>query len=128
MKSTRRMHWSPLARTSLMFGVLFCLCFSAGEGLRLTPLPLEEVAASELQATLARATDLNQTGPLDVPAQGQTQKRGKRQTPECEGPPASSAHEIPVYLLRRPGDSRQLILCTRLLESRPPGRAPPHAS
>lgn len=122
------MHWSPLARTSLLFGVLFCLCFSAGEGLRLTPLPLEEVAASELEATLARATDLNQTGPLDVPAQGQAQKRGKRQTPECEGPPASGAPEIPLHLFRCHSDSRQLIPSARLLALRPPGRAPPRAS
>jgi hypothetical protein len=133
MESNRRTVWTPLARAVLVTGVIACLCFSAGEGLRLTPLPATppaEAAASDLQANaaLSRGATLNRTGPLDMPAQGQAQKRGKRQTLECECPPAGAAREITFQPLRYSGASRLLVRASRLSVSQPSGRAPPPAS
>lgn len=133
MESTGRMAWSPWVRTSLVVGVLACLCFSAGEGLRLTPLPvppLDEAGASELEAkvTHSRGTLLNRTGPLHAPAQGHVHKRSKRQALDCVCPPSGSEHEIPFSLLRRPSDGHQIPPGARLAGARPPGRAPPLTS
>lgn len=133
MNSSGRTVRETWARAVLVVGVVACLCFSAGEGLRLTPLPSlppVEVGPTELQAsvTLARAAHLNRTGPLDVPAQGQAQKRGKRQAPECECPPSVNARELPFQQSTPSGTDGQPVRASRLLVARPPGRAPPHAS
>jgi hypothetical protein len=133
MESNRRTVLTPLVRAVLVTGVIACLCFSAGEGLRLTPLPAPpppEVAASDLQAnaTLSRGTSLNRTGPLDMPAQGQAQKRGKRQTLECACPPAGDAREVTFQPVRFSGAARQIVRASRLSVSKPSGRAPPPAS
>lgn len=130
MKRTGRTVWTPFVHAVLVIGVVACLCFSAGEGLRLTPLPalpLAEVGASDLQTnvTISRGTLLNRTGPLCMPAQGQVQKRGQRQTLECECPPSGSAREIPFNPLRHSGDESPVVRASRLSVSQPSGRAPP---
>jgi hypothetical protein len=121
--------WTPCVRAVLVVGVIACLCFSAGEGLRLTPLPAEDVASNLLaEATLSRGASLNRTGPLDMPAQGQAQKRGKRQTLECECPPAGGPREISFQPLRHAGVERLVVRASRLSISQPSGRAPPLTS
>ena len=125
--------WTPCVRAVVVAGVIACLCFSAGEGLRLTPLPAPppaEDVASNLQAdaTLSRGASLNRNGPLDMPAQGQAQKRGKRQTLECECPPAGGAREVSFHPLRHSGVERLVVRASRLSISQPSGRAPPLTS
>ncbi|HYP52789.1 MAG TPA: hypothetical protein VEQ42_04580, partial [Pyrinomonadaceae bacterium] len=89
-----------------------------------------ESGPSELQAsvTLARASHLNRTGPLDVPAHGQAQKRGKRQALECECPPSTGARELPFHLSLPSGAGGRPVRASRPLVARPPGRAPPLTS
>ena len=77
-----RMSNSMVMTAALLAVIIGSLCFSAGEGMRLTPFPNPSLApirdSSELidAGTLAEHS-IAKYGPLDVPAQ--TQKRGKRQ-------------------------------------------------
>lgn len=134
MGSTRRTVLTPFVHALVVIGVVACLCFSAGEGLRLTPLPTlplpdEDAASTSLpNVSPARGTSLNRTGPLDVPAQGQLQKRGKRQTPDCDCPPSGGLCEVPLRLLRHPCATSQTARASRLKDARPPGRGPPFVS
>ena len=125
--------WTPFVRAVCAVGVTACLCFSAGEGLRLTPLPapqLNEVSSSGLRAaaTLSPGTTRHLSGPLDLPAKGQVQKRGKRQTLDCECPPQGDAGEVPFRPLRHLGAGNRGVRESRLPEAHPPGRAPPLTS
>lgn len=117
--------------SSVAFAVVIAsLCFSVGEGLRLTPFPTSNLARAEAANVLSEAkvsdqTSLYKYGPLDVPAQ--SQKRNKRQALDLAGPPTVAAREIPnnLYLL---ATSEPLdVLCVPSV-SRPAGRAPPFAS
>ena len=67
---------------ALLAMVISSLCFSVGEGMRLTPFPAPSLAPVYDSSELIDAGTINELsvakyGPLDVPAQ--TQKRGKRQ-------------------------------------------------
>ncbi|HKO44408.1 MAG TPA: hypothetical protein VJU84_14115 [Pyrinomonadaceae bacterium] len=55
--------------------IVACLCFSVGEGLRLTPFPVSVV--SEIEALDDTNNSLQRYGPLNVPARAQS--RNKRQ-------------------------------------------------
>ena len=129
MKRTGRIVWLPFVRVFFVIGVIACLCFSAGEGLRLTPLPalaLEETDSSAFLAsiTFSLGTPQYLGGPLDRPAQVQLQKSSKRQLLDFEWPPIGTAdtsfHPLP-YL--RAGD--RVDCASRVAESKPSGRAPP---
>src|ERR1051326_7623616 len=82
MKMFSRVTNSVVMTAALLAVIIGSLCFSAGEGMRLTPFPNPSLApirdSSELidAGTLAEHS-IAKYGPLDVPAQ--TQKRGKRQ-------------------------------------------------
>jgi len=85
MKTFSRMTNSVLTTTALLAVIIGSLCFSVGEGMRLTPFPNTSLApvhnASELMdAGTIDELSVAKYGPLDVPAQ--TQKRGKRQAPD----------------------------------------------
>jgi hypothetical protein len=129
MTSPGRIVWLPFARVFFVIGVIACLCFSAGEGMRLTPLPalaLEETDPSAflVSITLSRGTPQYLGGPLDRPAQVQLQKSSKRQLLDFEcppiGPAETSFHPLP-YL----GASDRVDRASRMAEAQPPGRAPP---
>lgn len=129
MKSTGRIVWIPFVRVFFVIGVIACLCFSAGEGLRLTPLPalaLAETNSSALlvNSTLSRGTPQYLGGPLDRPAQVQVQKSSKRQLLDCECPP-SGPGEIPFHPLPYLGASDRVDRASRIAEAQPPSRAPP---
>ena len=81
MKSLSHVTNSFVMTAALLAVIIGSLCFSVGEGLRLTPFPVTTLSQTEdsstvvnVQATVSRS----KYGPLDVPAQGQ--KRGKRNT------------------------------------------------
>jgi hypothetical protein len=54
--------------------VVACLCFSIGEGLRLTPFPVTPITEGETSKD--DDTSLRKYGPLDVPARGQSRSKG----------------------------------------------------
>ena len=53
MISAKRRTTSYFVRTTVLVGVIACLCFSVGEGLRLRPFPVFALAESE--ATTCRS-------------------------------------------------------------------------
>ena len=73
---------SVVMTTAFLAVIIGSLCFSVGEGMRLTPFPNRSLAPLSDSSELIDAGTLDELsvakyGPLDVPAQ--TQKRGKRQ-------------------------------------------------
>lgn len=89
-------------RAALLIGVIAALCFSVGEGLRLTPFPAPapaEAGGSDGRLKLAELREArpHEYGPLDKPSQAQ--KRGKRQTPDCQCPPSQSIRKPGARLL-----------------------------
>jgi len=76
MKVFSRVTNSLVMTAALSAVIIGSLCFSVGEGLRLTPFPT--AARSQTQDTVVdvngTAVSLSKYGPLDVPSQ----KRGKR--------------------------------------------------
>jgi hypothetical protein len=118
-------------RAILLIGVVASLCFSAGEGLRLTPFPVSPQAWAaapddRLNVAASRGTSLHKYGPLDKPSQAQVQKRGKRQSPDCECPPAQNTHKPNDGLLRGPGVRAPVGFPATLPISEPADRAPPY--
>jgi hypothetical protein len=114
--SSRLMSWTVSAV------IIGSLCFSVGEGLRLSPFPVSSLSEN-VNAT--EKTSLSQYGPLNVPAQ--PQKRSKRQAVDLACP-ESSGDRKPVisfsYLLENdPVDAGSLLFVPRS-----PGRAPPFLS
>ena len=133
MNSTGQVLWSSLVRVLSVIGVIACLCFSAGEGLRLTPLPailLEEISSSvpQVNATLSQGTPQYLGGPLDRPAQAQVQKIGKRKLLDCECPLTSGMGEIAFHQLPYLDASDGGDRASRTPEAQPPSRAPPFIS
>ena len=82
MKTFSRMTNSVVMTAVLLAVIIGSLCFSVGEGMRLTPFPNPSLAPVHDSSELIDAGTIDELsiakyGPLDVPAQ--TQKRGKRQ-------------------------------------------------
>jgi len=101
--------------------IVVSLCFSVGEGLRLTPFPV----SNQLQelSDLSVAKDSRSTyGPLDIPSQ--VQKRSKRQTTDFGFQPRAESSQD-VALISQRVEDRSVQLRSFLLVSRASGRAPP---
>jgi hypothetical protein len=82
---------------ALLAVIIGSLCFSVGEGMRLTPFPVTALSQIEDASTAFSVKETNVSlskyGPLDVPAQ--SQKRGKRNTVELAS--ASTARRELVF-------------------------------
>ena len=131
MKDTKGTAKSGRGRMILLIGVIASLCFSVGEGLRLTPFPvsaLAEAAAPDDRLKVAELQEarLHQYGPLDKPTQAQ--KRGKRQTPDCQCPPPLSIRKPTAYMLHSSCAYPPVAVTSTLLIAEPAGRAPPLAA
>jgi hypothetical protein len=78
MKSLSRVTNSRVITGALLAVIIGSLCFSVGEGLRLTPFPVTTLSQTEGSNTAINvyetAPSLSKYGPLDVPSQ----KRSKR--------------------------------------------------
>ena len=102
------------------------LCFSVGEGLRLTPFPVSNLLQVEETNGLSVAKDggpaRSTYGPLDVPSQ--VQKRSKRQTTDF-GPQPVIENDEDVALIAHSFEYQSIQLRSSLFVSRPSGRAPP---
>ena len=111
---------------ALLAVIIGSLCFSVGEGLRLTPFPIAELSQAQDSSTVVSVKDshvsLSRYGPLDVPAQ--SQKRGKRNTVElASASPAGREHVVTVVVATFKFEANDLNLLPYL--ARPSGRAPP---
>ena len=106
--------------------IKLALCFSVGEGLRLSPFPVplfEDYFYAQFSVTNgADKTSLSQYGPLDVPAQ--SQKRNKRQILKLAGP-ATVGTEAWVPESSNFSNSDSLDVASKPSVPRPAGRAPP---
>jgi hypothetical protein len=112
--------------TAAMAVIICSLCFSVGEGLRLTPFP---------NAVLTRVNDagpvvdvkeqgsgsLSKYGPLDVPTQNQ--KRGKRNSVDLAAGPRPQTQPVFTSFIQfqYPADT----LDSAALVAPPPSRGPP---
>lgn len=110
--------------------IIGSLCFSVGEGLRLTPFPVSGLLQIEESNGLSAPTEaagssLFKYGPLDVPSQ--LQKRSKRQTTDFGSQPQAVSSPKVVFVSHRFEDE-SLRLRSTLFVSRPAGRAPPFRS
>ena len=103
--------------------ILGALCFSVGEGLRLTPFPVSAVAQTDApHVSVSSEISVSQYGPLDVPAQNQ--KRSKRQVLDLAGPATvGTRHAAPE--LSASLDCAATNFVSVLSVTRPAGRAPP---
>jgi len=130
MISTERKTRSCVVRTVICIGVINCLCFSVGEGLRLTPFPVSVLAEAEATDTQLCATalyeiSLRKYGPLDVPTRVQ---RGKRPALDYGYPSFQTNRELAAHrvLIRDAGEPVRIV--SVLSRSRSTGRAPPFIS
>ena len=131
MTSTKRRTTFCLVRTTVLVGVIACLCFSVGEGLRLRPFPVSALAESgavntELNATPSYETSLYQYGPLDVP--GRVQTRGKRQVVDYGNAPSQNGHELTVQQVLFSNADEPAAIVSLSLGLHLSGRAPPSNS
>jgi hypothetical protein len=126
MKLFARATNSFVMTAALLAVVIGSLCFSVGEGLRLTPFPVTALSPIEDSSTVVSVKETNVSltkyGPLDVPAQ--SQKRGKRNIVELAS--ASTARREPVFtfvVATFVYEADHLNLPAHL--ARPSGRGPP---
>ena len=127
MKPTEVRIGSSLTRT-LLVSVIACLCFSAGEGLRLTPFPVSAVTRASgpqglLSASQSRKTSPEKYGPLTVPRQTQTRKRSDT---GIDGLPPQTATDLrPPHLYVLAASDEPTCFASLLFSSRARDRAPP---
>jgi hypothetical protein len=96
------------------------LCFSVGEGLRLTPFPVS--AVPQLEETNRLTAGIAKYGPLDVPSK--IRKSSKRQTTDSAVELSAAARRF-VTIAAQYSGNESLQLESVLFVSRPVGRAPP---
>ena len=107
--------------------VLVALCFSIGEGLRLTPFPVSTLTINEatdrqFSAKASQEVALYKYGPLDVPPQNQ--KRNKRHSVEFVCAPSGIVRKLPTCAYSS-CDQQPLHVGSALFVSRLAGRDPP---
>jgi hypothetical protein len=112
----------------ILIVVIAALCFSAGEGLRLTPFPVSAPIGETSDTLLAKPAEQisnHKYGPLDVPTQHQ--KRNQRQAVSLDFLPTENSCAIANAL--HPSASHELSKpLSVLVVSKSAGRAPPFAS
>lgn len=113
---------SRLVTAALLAVIIGSLCFSVGEGLRLTPFPLLSQTQDGADLSSTTRNSLAQYGPLDVPTQ--TQKRGKRNVVELASGPRAQTQPLVVAIVCS-SEYEADVLSPLALIAPPPGRAPP---
>lgn len=127
MKKFSRTISSRLVSTVLLAVIIGALCFSVGEGLRLTPFPVsaqEPDAGVSVSNTFAEIS-LSQYGPLDVPARAQ--KRSKRYAVDFAAPESLVSRDDLTVSFALSAD-KAIDVPAVLFVARPSGRAPPFVS
>src|SRR5258708_3407248 len=117
-------------RQIIMAVVIACLCFSAGEGLRLRPSPvsgLEEAEATNPQLHASASNEIStKYGSLIVPTR--PLKRCKQQVVDYGNPPSQSSRELTAHPLLLPVTGEAEDIVSLLLISLTTSRAPPFIS
>lgn len=131
MKGAKGRAKAHRGRTILLIGVIAALCFSVGEGLRLTPFPVSALAEAgapdgRLKVSELREARPHEYGPLDKPTQAQ--KCGKRQTPDYQCPPSRSVRNPTPYPLRSSNSHPTVAITSTPLTAEPTDRGPPLAA
>ena len=131
MTRAKRRITSRFVRTTTLVGVIACLCFSVGEGLRLRPFPVSALAECEttnaqLNATTGYEVSLYKYGPLDVPARAQ--QRGKRHAVDYGNAPSQNTRELTVQQVLLSNAAEPAGIVSLPFESHFSGRAPPSNS
>jgi hypothetical protein len=90
-----------------MVVIIGSLCFSVGEGLRLTPFSVSPVSQVEETNNLTGANEasgpvLAKYGPLAVPAP--VQKRSRRQTTQFAVPPVTTGSQVVTFTWNHSAD------------------------
>ena len=128
MKVFFRVTNSSLITAALLAVIIGSLCFSVGEGLRLTPFPLlsqTQDAGATADLSSSTRSSLSKYGPLDVPTQ--TQKRSKRSIVDLAAGLRTETKPLLVSsVCSFEYEADDLILLARIAP--PPGRAPPFQS
>ena len=129
MKSLSRVTSSFVITTALLAVIIGSLCFSVGEGLRLTPFPITALSQNEDSNTVINVSETNVSrskyGPLDVPAQ--SQKRGKRNSLDLLSASPAGRELVFMFVVDTfKYEADRLNLLPHL--GRPSGRAPPFNS
>ena len=118
MKKFLRAMSSRFMSFAVLVVIVGSLCFSAGEGLRLTPFRVSSLTENS-------ENDRSQYGPLDVPAQ--LQKRSKRQALDLAAPASGETRKTVTAFSYR-SEYETVETCSVLFLHRPEGRAPPSIS
>jgi hypothetical protein len=129
MKSLSRVTNSFVITAALLAVIIGSLCFSVGEGLRLTPFPITALSQNEDSSTVINVSETNVSrskyGPLDVPAQ--SQKRGKRNSLDLFSASPAGRELVFMFVVDTfKYEADRLNLLPHL--ARPSGRAPPFNS
>jgi len=120
MRQFTRSASSPRWPAALMAVIIGSLCFSVGEGLRLAPFPVSQVAqTNDLGPVSAKY------GPVDVPSP--VQKRTKRHSTDFASEPVPSGSQA-IAFLRYYTSHASIRSRSLAFVFRPPGRAPPAVS
>lgn len=128
MKGTKGKDYGNLNRVFLLISVIAALCFSAGEGLRLTPFPANNLAGAILQEGQLgdRGTCETSTpkyGPMDLPQRTQARSKHKVFDVDCLSAPIAVSAPSPFCNLPVVGDTTKVA--SLQLISRARDRAPP---
>jgi hypothetical protein len=128
MKGTKGRHQSYLKRVFLLICIIAALCFSAGEGLRLTPFPAGNVAGITLQDGQldnngTRETSPTKYGPIDLPKRTQARSKHKVFDVDCLSAPLAVNPSSRFCNVLTVGDAT--TVASLQLISRVRDRAPP---
>ena len=121
---------SVVITATLVAVIIGSLCFSVGEGLRLTPFPIPTFSTSEDAGDLNDVGTIDEIavakyGPLDVPTQ--TQKRGKRHSLDLVSDVDTGTRSFAAYIVKRSSYATDLPDPLSFVASHS-GRAPPSQS
>lgn len=127
MKSFSRATNPYVVTAALLVVIIGSLCFSVGEGMRLTPFPNTAISQTEDSSTVVNVQEthvsLAKYGPLDVPAQ----KRGKRSSTDLLSASTARRELVFTFVINTfQYETNDLNLLPYL--ARPSGRAPPFNS
>lgn len=122
MEGTQGIHHSDLNRVFLLIGIITSLCFSAGEGLRLTPFPADSVIESLLGISGSCETSPTRYGPIDLPKPTQARSRHKAIDNDGLSEPIAITPSLRIFelLLGEVSTVASLQLISRARDRAPP--------
>ena len=124
MKSLSQVTNSFVMTAALLAVIIGSLCFSVGEGLRLTPFRVAALSQSEDASTVINlhetSPSLSKYGPLDVPSQ----KRGKRSSIDFASGSLAGREVAPLAVVSVFDYEAEDLNCLPHI-AHPSGRAPP---